>query len=100
MKVSHLPTWRDKERPGDQFDWSRPKKEDLECLPLLEPQMQDFLRGEMHLAIAGVGDGLLQTSMPELSPMEGMEWIKWHAWQLDMPAWWEELKEVLSQNEL
>ena len=32
--------------------------------------------------------------------MESTEWIKWHMWQLDMPAWWQELKEVPSQDNL
>ena len=33
-------------------------------------------------------------------PMEGMEWIKWHPQQLDMPAWWQLLKEVPGQDDL
>ena len=88
-------------RPGDQSDWSRPEEEDLECPPSLEPHVQEFLRGEeMLLAGAGVGDSLLQSSTPEPSPTESAEWIKWHMQQLDMPAWWWELKEVPSQDNL
>ena len=45
-------------------------------------------------------DGLPQTSMPESSSMEGMKWIKWQGRQLDMPAWWQELKEVPDQDDL
>ena len=84
MKEPHLLAWRDKRRPGDQSDWSRPKEEDPECLPPLDSHIQEFLRGEMFPASVGVGDGLPQTSTPEPSPMEGTEWIKWHVQQLDM----------------
>ena len=100
MGEQHLLTWRDKRRPGDQSDWSRPEEEDHECLPPLEPHVQEFLRGDMLLAGTGVEDSLPQTSVPEPSPMECMEWIKWHMWQMDMLAWWWELKEVPSQDNL
>ena len=100
VKEPHLLTWRDERRPGDQSDWSRPKEEDLECPLPLEPHVQEFLRGgEMLLAGAGVRGGLPWISTPELSPMEAMEWIKWHMWQLDMPTWLQELKEVPSQDD-
>ena len=100
MKEPHMPTWRDEGSPGDQSDWSRPEEEDLKCLLPLEPHVQEFLRGEMLPVDAGLGDGLPQTSTPEFSPMEGTEWIKWCVWQLDMPTWWWELKEVASQGDL
>ena len=54
----------------------------------------------MLLAGMGMGDGLPQTSMSEPSPMEGAKWIKWHVRQLDMPTWWQELKEVPNQDNL
>ena len=88
------------QRPADQFNWFRAKDEDLEYLPPLEPNVQDFLRGEMLPASMGIGDGLLQTSMPEPSLMEGAKWIKLHVRQLDMLAWWQELKEVPDQDDL
>ena len=55
---------------------------------------------EMLLASAGVGDSLPWTLMPEPSPTEGTEWIKWHVQQPDMLACWQELKEVPGQDNL
>ena len=101
VKEPYLPTWGDERGPGNQSDWSMPKEEDPECPPPLEPHVQEFLRGEEMLAVStGVGDSLLQTLMHEPSPMDSAEWIKWHAQQLDMPAWWWELKKVPSQDNL
>ena len=57
----------------------------------------------MFPAGTGMGDGLSHTLMPnnpEPSPMENVKWIKWCAQQLDMPAWWWELKEVPGQDNL
>ena len=100
VQEPHLLTWRDEGRPDDQSDWSRLNKDDLECPPPLEPHIKDFLQEEMLPANAGSGDNFPWASMPEPSPMEGMEWIKWHMWQLDMLAWWQELNEVPSQDDL
>ena len=33
-------------------------------------------------------------------PQRTTEWIHWHAQQLDMSAWWQELKEVPSQDDI
>ena len=68
----------------------------------LQPHIQEFLRGEEMLpAGTGGGDSLPWTSMPddpEPSPMQNTAWIKWCAWQLHMPTWWQELKEALEQD--
>ena len=93
-----LPTWGDERTPDGQSDWSGPKAEeegDLECLPPLEPHLQELLSGEeTFLAGTGAEGGLMWTSTPndpKPSPMENAEWIQWHAWQVDMPVWWWEL---------
>ena len=31
--------------------------------------------------------------------MQNVEWIQWHAHQLDMTAWWQELQEVLGHDD-
>ena len=85
---------------GNQSDWSQLEEEDLGCLPTLEPHVQEFLRGEEMLpASMGVGDDLLPDDHKPC-PMQSAEWIRWHAQQLDMPAWWQELKEVQGQDNL
>ena len=55
----YLPTSGKKEGTGDPPDWSRPQEVDLECLPPLNPHIQEILDGdEMPMAGIGVGDGL------------------------------------------
>ena len=57
LKSTTLPTWGDEEGPSNQSDWSRPEEEDLECLPPLDPHVQEFLLGEeMPSASVGMGD--------------------------------------------
>ena len=41
-----------------------------------------------------------QSLMPETSPQRTTKWIHWHAQQLDMPAWWQELQEVPRQEDI
>ena len=77
-----------------------PKTKTWSAHPSLDPHIQEFLRGEILLAGMGSGDGLPQTSMPEPSLMDHMKWIKWYMRQLDILAWWQELKEVSNQDNL
>ena len=100
VKQPHLLTWGNKRGPGDQSDWSRPKEEDLECLPSLEPYVQEFLREEEMLP-AGAWVGQPPANLNAWTfPLENTKWMKWCAWQLDMAVWWQELKEVPSQDNL
>ena len=93
MQEPHLLTWSDE--GGQVTNLIGPgTKRKTSSVHSSRTHAQEFLQGEMLLADAGLGDSLLQATMPEPSPMEGMEWIKWCALQLDMPAWWWELKEV------
>ena len=85
---------------------SRPTAEeegDPKCLPPLEPHLQVLLSGEeTFLASAGVEGSFPWTSTPndpKPSPMEHVEWIKWHAQQPDMPAWWWELQGVTGHED-
>ena len=101
MKESHLPTWG--EQKGTRWPiyliqaqrWRLwvPFLSSASCPEV--PEERKDTSGQHRR-----GGGLPQTSMPEPSPMEGTEGIKWHAWQLDMPALWQGLKEVPSQDNL
>ena len=91
----------DEKGTGNPSDWSKPQEVDLECLPPLDPCIQEFCKGHaMPMAGKGVVDGLQQTSTPKPSPERNTKWIKWHAQQLDTPAWLPELREVPSQDDI
>ena len=78
------PTWSEWGL-GNPSNWSR-TEEDLECLPPLNPYVEGFL------ARAEGGDDSQQTPWPE-PPNNSSEWVKWHAEQLNTPAWWQELSQ-------
>ena len=65
----------------DEPEWSRAEggkgEEELECVLLLEPHLQELLSGkELFLAGAGVGDGFPQTSMPD-DPKPSPMWTEY-----------------------
>ena len=81
--------------------WSRAKEGDLECLPPLEPHIQELLSGE-EMSLAGVGGSSLWASMPGdpgPSPRQNAGWIQWCTHQLDKLAWWQELHKVPSHDD-
>ena len=97
-------TWEDDEGTGEPSDWSRPEarpdEEDLGCPPALNPLVQEFLSGgDAPWARDRMKDNPWQTSMPEPSPQSTNELIGWCTKQVNMPAWWQELWEVLDQSD-
>ena len=99
-----LQTWGDKEGRGEPSDWSRPEvspeEEDLECPPALNPLVQEFLSGEVPWAGDRMENDPQQALMPQPSSLRTTEWIHLHAWQLDMPAQWQDLQEVSDQDDI
>ena len=77
-------------------------EEEWECPLPLEPNLQELLSGEeTFLASAEAGDCFLWTLMPDDPkpfPMWHVDWLWWHTCQVDMPAWWLELWEVLGHD--
>ena len=76
-------TWGTEGMMYDDSDWSRAEEEEekFQCPQPLEPNIQEFLRGEeMFLASAGVGDGLPRTMTPndpKPPTMVNVELVKW-----------------------
>ena len=73
---SRLLSWADKMVWGDHSDWSQPKPEDLECLPTLDLQVQEFLSGEeMPWAGEEHKNDSDQSAMPEPSLEDSNKWV-------------------------
>ena len=100
----HPLTWKDDERIREPSDWPKPESrsdEDLRCPPALDPLVQEFLLGgDVPWAGDRMEDNPQQTSTPEPSPQNVYEWIGWPTQQVSIPAWWQELWEVPSQDDL
>ena len=66
----------------------------------LDPELEDFLGGEMHPLSTEGGDGFQWSSMPAPSLENSSEWVTWQANLVNTPTWWPELSVVPGEMDL
>ena len=79
----------------EAVDWTQPEEEDLMGLPILDPQVRDFLSGEKLK-----GDSSLWEYPPKSSFDIANDWVVWWAEQVAMPTWWPELVSIPGSRDI
>ena len=88
----HLVIWM------KQWIVSQPARGDLGDPPVLDPQIQEFLSRQSHLAVEGMSPISLQC--PNHPSMNPQAWVRWCACWEETLTWWPELTAVLQKGDV